>query len=65
LARTNGKAVILSMYRREGFARWGTVRSISGLSDLTASVEARGRELLIRLERGPGWEGGVFSTRIP
>jgi len=65
LARTNSKAVILSMYRRESFTRWGIGRSISGLSDITASVDARGRELIIRAERGPGWEGGVFSIRIP
>ena len=65
LARTNAKAVLLSMYKREGFTRWGTGRSISGLSDITASVDTRGQELLIRAERGPGWEGGVFSTRIP
>ena len=65
LARTNAKTVLLSMYRREGFARWGTGRSISGLSDITASVDTRRQELLIKAERGPGWEGGVFSTRIP
>ena len=65
LARTNAKAVLLSMYKREGFAHWGTGRSISGLSDITASVETRRQELLVKTERGPGWEGGVFSTRIP
>ena len=65
LARANAKAVILSMYRREGLNRWGTGRPISGLSDITASVDARGQQLLIKAERGPGWEGGVFSTRIP
>jgi len=65
LARTNAKAVLISMYRREGFARWGTGRSISDLSDITASVDTRGKELLIRAERGPAWEGGAFSTRIP
>ena len=65
LARTNTKAVILSMYRREGFDRLGTGRSISDLSDITASVHTRGQDLLIRTERGPGWEGGFFSTRIP
>jgi len=64
-ARTNAKAVLLSMYRREGFARGGTGRPISGLSDITASVDTRKQELFIRAERGPGWEGGVFSTRIP
>jgi len=65
LARTNAKAVILSMYRREGFTRWGTGRSISSLSDITASVYTNGQDLTIRAERGPGWDGGVFSTRIP
>ena len=65
LARANAKTVLLSMYRREGFTRWGTGRSISGLSDITASVETRRQELLIRAERGHGWEGGVFSTQIP
>jgi len=65
LARTNAKAVILAMYRREGFTRWRTGRSISGLSDITASVYAKGGDLLIRTERGYGWEGGVFSIRIP
>ena len=38
LAKTNGKTVIMTMYRREGFFRRGTGRSISGLSDVTASV---------------------------
>jgi len=64
-ARTNARAVLLSMYRRESFTRWGTGRSISGLSDITASVDTRRQELLIRAERGPGWEGGAFSIRIP
>ena len=64
-ARTNAKAVVLSMYRREGFTRWGTGRSISGLSDITASVDTRNQGLFIRTERGSAWEGGVFSTRIP
>ena len=40
--RTNAKAVLLTMYKREGFTRWGTGRSISGLSDITASVDTRG-----------------------
>ena len=65
LARTNAKAVLLSMYRRESLTRWGTGRSISRLSDITASVDTISQELFIRTERGPGWEGGVFSTRIP
>jgi len=65
LARTNGRAVILPMYRRENLGRWGNARSISSLSDITASVDTRRQELLIKVERGPGWEGRVFSTRIP
>jgi len=65
LARTNAKAVLLSMYRREGLTYSGTGRSISGLSDITASVDTRSQQLFIRTERGPGWDGGAFSTRIP
>ena len=65
LAKTNSKAVILGMYRREGFGRLGTARSISGLSDIAASVEVKGSELSMRTERGSAWPGGVFSTRIP
>jgi hypothetical protein len=65
LARTNGKAVILSMYRREGLFRTRSGRSISNLSDVTASVDVRERELRIRSERGPTWPGGAFSSRIP
>ena len=63
LARTNAKAVVLSMYRREGFARPGPNRSISGLSDVTAAVDIRGSDLTIRTERGSAWPGGSFSTR--
>ena len=47
-ARANATAVILSMYRREGFAKTGKGRSISGLSDVTASDEVRGGDLEIR-----------------
>ncbi len=64
-ARTNGKAVILSTYRREGFSRGGTGRSISALSDVTASVEPRGEEMTFRVERGSVWPGGSFSIRVP
>jgi len=65
LARTNGKAAVLTMYRREGFTRQGRSRSLSGLSDVTATVEVRGDELTVRAERGRAWPGGRFSTRIP
>jgi hypothetical protein len=62
LARTNAKAVLLTMYRREGFARSGTGRSISALSDVTASVDVRGDEITVRVERGEAWPGGRYST---
>lgn len=65
LARANGTPVTMSMYRREGLAKPGRGRSISSLSDVTASVEVRGSGLEIRAERGSAWPGGVFSTRIP
>ncbi len=64
-AKTNGKAVILSMYRREGFTRGSTSRSISALSDLTASVAAGREEVTVRTERGAAWPAGVFSIRCP
>jgi hypothetical protein len=64
-AKTNSRAVILTMYRREGFTRGGTGRSISALSELTASVDITGEKLTIRTERGLGWPSGTFSTQIP
>jgi hypothetical protein len=65
LARTNAKSVVLSMYRREGLQGSGGGRSISNLSDVTASVDVRGPELQIRCERGSAWAGGIFSIRSP
>ncbi|HLQ06793.1 MAG TPA: hypothetical protein VK126_03485 [Nitrososphaerales archaeon] len=65
LARTNAKAVVLTMYRREALLGSGSGRSISSLSDVTASVEVRGPELRVVCERGTAWAGGRFSTRSP
>jgi len=65
LARTNDMTVILTMYRRGGFSRSGTGRSISNLSDVTASVEVRGDVLTAVVERGQAWAGGRYSTQIP
>ena len=65
LARTNGKAVVLSMYRREGFDRAGTGRSISSLSEAAVAVAVRGEKLDMTVERGAVWPGGVFSIRTP
>jgi hypothetical protein len=52
------------MYRREGFGRPRSGRSISRLSDVAASVEVHGSELSVRCERGTAWPGGRFSIRI-
>jgi hypothetical protein len=60
-ARTSGKAVLLTMYRREKTMRTGGGRSISDLSDTTVSVEATGSGLLMRCERGTAWPEGRFS----
>lgn len=64
-ARTNSKIAILSMYRRERYAGAGTRRPISQLSDLTVSVTLRGDQVVFRVEKGSGWPGRAFSTRIP
>lgn len=65
LARTNEKAVVLSMYRREGLNRAGTGRSISTLSEATAAVAISGERLSMTVERGALWPGGALSIRIP
>jgi hypothetical protein len=65
LARTNRRAVMLTMYRRERPIRTGSGRSIADLSDITASVDIRDSVLTTRVERGSAWPGGRFSTRIP
>jgi hypothetical protein len=65
LAKTNAKAVVLSMYRREGLQGSGSGRSISSLSDVTASVEVIGPELQVVCERGTAWAGGRYSIRSP
>jgi hypothetical protein len=65
LARTNAKAVVLAMYRREGLQGSGSGRSISSLSDVTASVDVKGAELQFRCERGLAWAGGRLTIRSP
>jgi len=64
-ARTGNKAVLLSTYMREGFPRPVKGRLMTSLSDVTATVDIRGKELFIRTERGPAWPGGRFSIRTP
>ena len=61
LAKTSGKAVLFTMYRREKSMRTGGGRSISDLSDTTVSVEATGSGLLMKCERGTAWPEGRFS----
>lgn len=63
IAHTDKKALILTMYKREGFGRAGSGRSISGLSDVTASVEVRGSVLFVKCERGTAWPSGRVSVR--
>ncbi|HEV2225474.1 MAG TPA: hypothetical protein VGR56_01565 [Nitrososphaerales archaeon] len=65
LARTNAKAVVLTMYRREGIQGSGSGRSISSLSDVTASVEVTGPDLQVICERGTAWAGGRLPIRSP
>lgn len=65
MARTNGKAVILSMYRRAGLNRAGTERSISTISEATVAVDVRGENLDMTVGRGTVWPGGVLSIRSP
>ena len=65
LAMTTSKAVVLTMYRREGLYRAGTARPISNLSDATATVDLAGGGLKIKFTRGSAWPGGVFSFRTP
>ena len=64
-ARANDRAAILTMYRREGLAHGGTGRSISAMSDATASARVTGGALIVRSERGPIWPSGGLSIRIP
>lgn len=64
LARTSGKAVIFTMYRRGGLWRQGT-RPISNLSEITAAVRVQGPDLSVSCERGKAWPEGRFSIRIP
>jgi len=61
VARTSGKAVLFTMYRREKTMRAAGGRSISDLSDTAVSVEANGSGLLMKCERGTAWPEGRFS----
>lgn len=65
LAKTNDIAVMMTMYRRETFGRSRTSRSISNLSDVTASVDVVGAGLTIRTERGTTWPEDRYSIPVP
>lgn len=54
LARTSGRAVVLTMYQRE-LTRTGGGMPMSNLSDITVAVERRGSELGMRCTRGQAW----------
>ena len=64
-ARTNGKAILLSMYNRDGFIRKGTSRSISSLAEGTVTVESGVKELVLRSERGSVRPGGASPYPKP
>jgi hypothetical protein len=65
IARTEKRAVFLTMYRRERAMRFGRQKSISDLSDLTVSVNIQGASLVLRCERGSAWPGGELTLSIP
>jgi hypothetical protein len=64
-ARTEKRAVILTMYQREGGARFGNRKSISSLSDITVSASVQGHTLALKCERGSAWPGRGLSVPIP
>jgi hypothetical protein len=64
LARTDKKAVLFTMYRRERPVRTGTGRSITDLTDLTVSVKANESGVSMKCERGSAWPGGRFSLPL-
>ncbi len=64
MARTDGRAVLLTMYRRERGVRLVPGKSISDLSDLTASVRVGEGVLGLKCERGSAWPGGEFSVPL-
>jgi len=65
VARTEKKAVILTMYQRERAARFGQRRPISELSELAVSVSMREETLVLACERGSAWPGKRLSLSIP
>jgi hypothetical protein len=64
-ARIERRTILLTMYRRERPTRFGHVKSISDLSDLTVSVRMKGDSLALRCDRGNAWPGRGFSILIP
>ncbi len=64
LARTDRKAVLFTMYRREKPVRTGAGRSITDLTDLTVSVAVNESEMSMECERGSAWPGERFSFPV-
>ncbi len=64
LARSSGRAVVFTMYRRERTLRSGGGISSADLSDVTISVGQRGDEVELRCERGSAWPRRVLSLCI-
>jgi hypothetical protein len=64
-ARTENKAVFLTMYQREKSINLRREKSISHLSDFTVAVIAKRGALSLKCERGSPWPGGGLVIPIP
>ena len=65
VARSEGKTVIFTMYRRERAGWLGRRRSIADLSDLTVSASMEEGRLSLRCDRGSAWPGRALTLSIP
>jgi len=65
VAKTESRAVLFTMYRRERRNSFGRAKSISDLSDLAVAVSQKGRALSLKCERGSAWPAGDFAIPIP
>lgn len=65
IARTERKAVFLTMYQREKSVNLRRERPISHLSDFTVVVSAEKGALSLKCERGLVWPGGALVIPNP